>query len=65
LGLYENEYDLKRVKDLYDNLKKKEKMVAGEFKASYYHDNGGEVDEFGFKVTKKPSTLAPISPNEG
>jgi len=57
LGLYDDQYDLKYLQDLYDDLDRKQNFLAGDFKLSYKYDNGKEVDEFGLKVpnSKKDS----------
>lgn len=51
MGLYEDEYDLKRQHDFFEHEMSKQRRLAGEFTKAYYHDNGEAVDEFGMKLT--------------
>ena len=39
--LFREEYETKRKNDFEEHEKKKRKMVAGAFRASYYNDNYG------------------------
>lgn len=43
-GLFNEEYDLKREKDKIDCKNEKNKRLHGDFKLSYYFDNGTKVD---------------------
>jgi len=43
-GLYDDEFDAKKVKDYYEHQDKKNKQLYGNFRQSYFHDNGKEVD---------------------
>ena len=52
VGLFGDEFDLKKENDKYEHELKKSKMIASHFKKSYYHDNGQQVDEFGVLLTK-------------
>ena len=54
-GLYSDEYDLKKEHDFFEHQAQKEKMLYGDFKKAYKHDNGMEVDEFGHKKKKLPT----------
>jgi hypothetical protein len=54
IGLFDDEYDLKKEHDFFENQQAKAKCLHGDFKKSYHHDNGKEVDEFGLlKNVKK------------
>ena len=53
IGLYEDEYNLKRLKDFKDFEESKRARLAGEFSTAFYYDNGEAVDEFGMKLTIK------------
>lgn len=54
IGLYDDEYDLKKEHDFFVHQEAKSKCLYGDFKKSYHHDNGKEVDEFGIlKNVKK------------
>lgn len=52
IGLYDDEYDLKKEHDFFEHQQKKSKCLYGDFKKSYHHDYGNDVDEFGI-VKKK------------
>jgi hypothetical protein len=46
-GLYNDEYDLKREHEKVDAERKKNARLYGDFKVSYYNDNGSKVDASG------------------
>jgi hypothetical protein len=47
IGLFDDEYDLKKEHDFFEHQQAKSKCLYGDFKKSYHHDNGKDVDEFG------------------
>lgn len=51
VGLYEDEYDLKRQQDFSEHENDKRRRLAGEFTKAFHYDNGEAVDEFGMKLT--------------
>lgn len=53
MGLYDFEYNLKKLKDFKDHEDSKDNRIAGEFTKAYFFDNGEAVDEFGMKLTNK------------
>jgi hypothetical protein len=53
VGLYEDDYNLKRLKDFKDHEDSKRARLGGEFSKAFFHDNGEAVDEFGMKLTIK------------
>lgn len=52
VGLFGDEYDLKREADYQAAAEKKAKCMGPPFRQSYYHDNGQDVDEFGILKPK-------------
>lgn len=61
VGLFDDEYDLKKEHDFFVHQQAKSKCLYGDFKKSYHHDSGADVDEFGIlKNVKKIKTNAQI-----
>ena len=54
LGLHDDKYDLVKEKQFQEYEESKLKRLDGDFKRSYYYDNGVKVDEFGIKIKEKP-----------
>ena len=52
-GLYSDEFDLKKQHDHLLAEEQKLKCIHGDFKMSYYYDNGSKVDKSGNNVNKK------------
>jgi hypothetical protein len=54
VGLFDDEYDYKKEHDFNEHQQAKNKCLYGDFKKSYHHDAGADVDEFGvLKNVKK------------